>query len=78
MEIVESNGGQTIDEFCRAATQPAVGSFSTGTQLTSAAAERERQWRANFALQYTAQDKLFDALCKKLFHTRKIDRGNAR
>ncbi len=65
MEIVESNGGQTIDEFwLKRSDATGEWEFSTGTQLASAAAERERQWRANFALQYTAQDKLFDALCK--------------
>ena len=65
MEIVESNGVQTIDEFwLKRSDATGEWEFSTGTQLASAAAERERQWRANFALQYTAQDKLFDALCK--------------
>ena len=65
MEIVESNGGETIDEFwLQRNEETGAWEFSTGTTLASAAASREKQWRANFALQYTAQDKLFDALCK--------------
>lgn len=64
MEIVESNGGETIDEFWLKRDEAGEWVFATGTSLASAAAERERQWRANFALQYTAQDKLFDALCR--------------
>lgn len=65
IDIVEANGGSTIDEFWLqhdAASGKWV--FDTGTQLKSAAEKREKQWRANFALQYTPQDKLFDTLCR--------------
>ena len=76
MEIVESNGGQTIDEFwLKRSDATGEWEFSTGTQLASAAAERERQWRANFALQYTAQEQAVRRAVQKLFHTRRSDRG---
>lgn len=64
IDIVEANGGETIDEFWLTRDET-TGEwiFDTGTSLASAAAKREEQWRANFALQYTPLDKLFDTLC---------------
>lgn len=64
IDIVEQNGGETIDEFWLKRDDTGKWVFDTGTTLASAAAKREEQWRANFALQYTPQEKLFDSLCR--------------
>ena len=66
IQLVESNGKETIDEFWLAKDETTgKWHFDTGTTNAAAAAERERQWRENFYERNTPEEELFDVLCAK-------------
>lgn len=65
IQLIESNGKETIDEFWLAKDENGNWHFDTGTTNLAVAAKREQQWRENFYESSTPESELFDKLCEK-------------
>ncbi len=80
IRLVEGAGKKTITEFWleygpSERYPDAVGwHFNTGTDNAAADAKRQQQWRANFSLNTTAVEDLFDALCRNYFIPEELPR----
>ena len=65
IQLVESNGKETISEFWLSRDENGQWQFDTGTTNPAVAAKREEQWRGNFYESKTPVEQLFDTLCQK-------------
>lgn len=65
IQLVESNGKETISEFWLSRDENGQWQFDTGTTNPTVAAKREAQWRGNFYESKTPVGQLFDTLCQK-------------
>ena len=64
IELIESNGKTTIDEFWLAKDEEGNWTFDTGTDNPATALKREEQWRSNFYLTQEPLETLFATLCR--------------
>lgn len=67
IELVESLGKSTVDDFWLKKGDDGVWRFDTGSGSESVEATRESQWRANFYLTSTDEEDLWNALNEKYF-----------
>jgi penicillin-binding protein 2 len=67
IELVESLGKKTVADFWLKKDESGVWRFDTGSDSVTVEAAREKQWRANFLLNTTAEEKLWDAINQKYF-----------
>ena len=65
IELVESNGKSTVNDFWLKKDADGVWRFNSGSTSTTVEETRERQWRSNFYLSQTAEEDLWDALIEK-------------
>lgn len=67
IDLIESSGKQTVDEFWLKRDERGNWVFDTGTEVASVAEKREKQWRENFYVTGVAVEDLFQTLCDKYF-----------
>ncbi len=67
IELVESLGKTTIDDFWLKQDADGIWRFNTGSDSETVEATREKQWRANFYLNATPDEDLWKALNEKYF-----------
>ena len=65
IELVESKGKSTVNDFWMTKDEHGVWVFDSGAVTESAAATRKRQWVSNFSLGSVPENQWFEALCRK-------------
>ena len=65
IELVESNGKSTVNDFWLKKDEDGVWRFNSGSSSEAVERSRERQWRTNFYMTNVPEEELWDTLCEK-------------
>ena len=67
IQLVESNGKSTVNDFWMKQDESGNWVFSSGSESETVEAKRKEQWRSNFSLSKTDEANWFRTLCEKYF-----------
>ncbi len=65
IELIESNGKTTVNDFWMQKDAEGNWVFDTGSDSENVESIRKGQWRSNFSLTNTPEDEWFEELCRK-------------
>lgn len=65
IELIESNGKTTVNDFWLKKDENGVWRFNTGSTSEAVEASRERQWRTNFYMSNVPEEELWSTLLEK-------------
>ena len=77
IKLVESNGKSTVNDFWLKKDEQGVWRFNSGASSEKSEEIRERQWRSNFYLSTTEEEKLWDSLLEKYCIPKDLDEDMA-
>ena len=67
IQLVESNGKSTVNDFWMKQDESGNWVFSSGSESETVETKRKEQWRSNFSLSKTDEANWFRTLCEKYF-----------
>ena len=73
IQIIESNGKSTINDFWMKKDENGKWVFSSGSESETVEAKRKEQWRTNFSLSEDDEENWFQTLCDKYFIPEDLD-----
>lgn len=73
IQLIESNGKTTVNDFWMKQDETGKWVFNSGSSSETVEAKRKSQWKSNFSLSSTPEDRWFEALCEKYFIPADLD-----
>lgn len=73
IQIIESNGKSTVNNFWMKKDENGKWIFSSGSESETVEAKRKEQWRTNFSLSASDEENWFETLCDKYYIPKDLD-----